>query len=139
MLEIDGGARGNPGPAGAGAVLTDPAGTRVAAEAWPLGRSTNNAAEYEGLVRGLELARARGARRLLVRSDSELLVNQMTGAYRVRATHLAALAARAHAAAAAFDAVTYAAVPRARNAEADRLANVAMDRVERGEGPRKEG
>ena len=132
VLEIDGGARGNPGPAGAGAVLFDPAGVRVAGEAYPLGTMTNNAAEYEGLVRGLGLARTHGAARLLVRSDSELLVRQMEGAYKIKAPHLVALAAKARVLAAGFSAVTFAAVPRERNVEADRLANRAMDEVERG-------
>ncbi len=132
VLAIDGGARGNPGPAGAGAVLYDPAGVRADGRAFPLGTMTNNAAEYEGLVRGLAMARERGATRLLVRSDSELLVRQMTGAYRIKAPHLAALADRARVLAAGFAAVAYAAVPRERNTEADRLANAAMDEVERG-------
>lgn len=133
VMEIDGGARGNPGPAGAGVVLYDPAGTRVAGRAFPLGTMTNNGAEYEGLVRGLELAREMGASRLLVRSDSELLVRQLNGEYRIKAPHLIDLAARARSLAAGFAAVTFASVPRERNVEADRLANRAMDAVQSGQ------
>ena len=129
LLAIDGGARGNPGPAGAGMVLDGPGGRRAAAHAVPLGRRTNNEAEYEALLHGLDLARRHGADRLVVRSDSELLVRQMTGEYRVKAVHLKPLVERARALASAFASVRFEAVPRARNAEADRLANRAMDQV----------
>lgn len=134
VLWIDGGARGNPGPAGAGAALYDPSGRRVAARGWPLGRTTNNAAEYEGLVRGLELARDAGADRIEVRSDSELLVRQMTGEYRIRAVHLQDAAARARAVAESFAEARFTAVPREANREADRLANRAMDEAEQAPG-----
>lgn len=130
-LYIDGGARGNPGPAGAGAVLYRPDGRRAAAESFPLGALTNNMAEYEGLIRGLGLAAAAGARKLEVRSDSELLVRQMQGAYKIRAPHLREAAARAREAMSAFSEVSLTAIPRARNREADRLANCAMDAVKR--------
>jgi ribonuclease HI/probable phosphoglycerate mutase len=122
VLAVDGGARGNPGPAGAGLLLTAPDGRRAAAEAVPLGRRTNNEAEYEALLHGLELARRRGAARLVVRSDSELLVRQMTGEYRVKA--------------AGFASIRFESVPRSENAAADRLANEAMDRAA---GPRGAG
>ncbi|MEK7476972.1 MAG: ribonuclease HI family protein [Candidatus Coatesbacteria bacterium] len=127
VLWIDGGARGNPGPAGAGAVLHDPAGRRIAAQSFPLGRTTNNDAEYAGLIHGLGMARNAGARRLEIRSDSELLVRQMTGEYRIRAPHLQEAAARAREAAQAFTEVLFTAIPREANREADRLANRAMD------------
>jgi ribonuclease HI len=130
-LAVDGGARGNPGPAGAGAVLTAPDGRVAATCSRPLGRLTNNAAEYEALLLGLALASEHGARRLIVRSDSELLVRQLEGAYRVRAPGLKALHERAVAALAAFERVTLDAVPREQNAAADRLANEAMDRAAR--------
>ena len=129
VLAVDGGARGNPGPAGAGLLLTAPDGRQAAAEAVPLGRRTNNEAEYEALLHGLALARDRGAARLVVRSDSELLVRQMTGEYRVKAEHLKPLAERARTLAAGFTSIRYVAVPREDNAAADRLANEAMDRV----------
>ena len=135
VLTIDGGARGNPGPAGAGIVLDDARHRRIAAEARPLGRATNNVAEYEGLLRGLELAQEHGARRLTVRSDSELLVRQMTGEYKVKAEHLKPLADRARTLVAQFDLVQFEAIPREQNREADRLANEAMDAVERGTAP----
>ncbi len=128
---MDGGARGNPGPAGAGAVVYDPAGTKRATRAFPLGVLTNNAAEYEGLLRGLALAREAGARRLEVHSDSELVVRQLEGAYKIRAPHLRALAERARTALAGFEEARLVAIPREKNREADRLANEAMDEVER--------
>lgn len=134
VLWIDGGARGNPGPAGAGAALYNPAGRRVAAKSFPLGVATNNAAEYEGLIRGLTMARAAGARRIEIRSDSELLVRQMTGLYRVRAHHLRDAAERAHDLLGAFAEARFTAIRREANREADRLANRAMDAVQRGGG-----
>jgi len=134
VLWIDGGARGNPGPAGAGAALYNPAGKRVAAKSFPFGVATNNAAEYEGLIRGLEMARVAGARRIEVRSDSELLVRQMTGEYRVRAHHLREAAERARILLGAFSEARFTAIRREANREADRLANRAMDEVERDRG-----
>lgn len=126
-LSVDGGARGNPGPAGAGAVLTDPKG-RVAAElSIPLGRTTNNVAEYEGLLAGLAKAADSGAQYVDVRSDSELLIRQMTGRYKVRADHLKPLHERAQAAVSGFAGVNFTHIPREENAAADALANRAMD------------
>jgi len=127
ILYIDGGARGNPGPAGAGAVLYDGKGIRVAGMRWPLGRTTNNTAEYEGLIRGLEMAAAAGARRLEIRSDSELIVRQMRGEYRVKAPHLKKASMRAHEALSGFNEVVFTSIPREQNKEADLLANMAMD------------
>jgi len=129
-LYIDGGARGNPGTAGAGAVVYDERGIKVAAESFPLGRLTNNAAEYEGLLRGLAVARAAGARRLEVRSDSELLVKQMQGEYRTRAAHLKKAVEQARSLLAGFTDVKFAIIPRERNMEADLLANRAMDSID---------
>lgn len=131
ILWIDGGARGNPGPAGAGAILRDPSGRVVSSRAIPLGRTTNNDAEYAGLIHGLEMAKEAGVRRLEVRSDSELLVRQMTGVYRIRAHHLLEAAARARELLAGFEEVGFAAIPREDNREADRLANRAMDEAGR--------
>ena len=131
MLWVDGGARGNPGPGGAGAVLRDGSGKKVAAMGWALGRRTNNDAEYEGLIRGLAMAASAGARRLEVRSDSELMVKQMNGEYRTKASHLREAAGRARAALAPFEAVNFTAIPRGQNGEADRLANIAMDEEEK--------
>lgn len=132
ILSVDGGARGNPGPAGAGAVLTDPAG-RVRAElAIPLGRTTNNVAEYEGLLAGLAKAAEFKAQYVDVRSDSELLIRQMTGQYKVRADHLKLLHEKAALAAAGFSGVNFTHIPREQNAAADALANRAMDEARSG-------
>jgi len=134
VLYIDGGSRGNPGPAGAGAVLYDSDGRKAAEECFPLGRQTNNTAEYEGLVRGLEMARKAGACRLEIRSDSELLVRQMNGEYRTRAKHLREAAEKARGWLDEFSETRFTAIPRERNIEADRLANRAMDSIERNAG-----
>ena len=131
ILYIDGGARGNPGPAGAAAVVYDERGTKLVERLYPLGHLTNNAAEYEGLLRGLELARSAGARQLEVRSDSELLVRQMQGEYKTKASHLKEAVARAHALLSGFTRVTFVTIPREENLEADLLANKAMDETER--------
>jgi len=127
VLYIDGGARGNPGPAGAGAVLFDGTGRKIAGMRWPLGRVTNNEAEYEGLIRGLEMALTAGARRLEVRSDSELVVKQMLGEYKVKAPHLRKAVMKARTLLASFAETAFKSVPRGENREADRLANLAMD------------
>lgn len=130
ILYIDGGARGNPGPAGAGALVYDEQGARVAAKSFPLGILTNNAAEYAGLIKGLELARDAGVRRLEVRTDSQLLVRQMQGIYRTRAAHLREAALTARELIKGFSEVRFTSIPREQNREADRLANRAMDSLE---------
>lgn len=132
ILSVDGGARGNPGPAGAGAVLADPTGRVTAELAIPLGRTTNNVAEYEGLLAGLAKAAASGAQYVEVRSDSELLIRQMTGRYQVRADHLKPLHEKAALAVAGFAGVNFTHIPRAQNAAADALANRAMDQAQAG-------
>jgi ribonuclease HI len=124
---IDGGARGNPGPAGYGVRLEDQRGGLVAELHRAIGHATNNVAEYYGLLAALEYARDHGYRTVEIRSDSELLVRQMRGEYKVRHPNLVALAERARRLAAGFAGVVYRHVPRALNAEADRLANLAMD------------
>jgi ribonuclease HI len=126
VLQADGAARGNPGPAGAGAVLLDADGRVVAELRKSLGTATNNRAEYEALVMGLEEARRRGLADLVVRLDSELLVKQMRGEYRVKNEGLRPLAGRAARLLAELGArIEH--VPRAQNALADRLANEAID------------
>ncbi len=127
ILHADGGARGNPGPAGAGAVLYDPQGRTLARRARYLGRTTNNVAEYQGLILGLETARDLGARSLTVRLDSELIVRQLNGQYRVRTPHLRPLYQKARQLMTDFEAVEVQHVPREQNAEADRLVNQAID------------
>jgi ribonuclease HI len=133
VVYTDGAARGNPGPAGAGVAIVDPEGGPVA-HAWRyLGEATNNVAEYEALCLGLERAAALGGRCVELRADSELIVRQMKGEYRVRHPGLRDLFARACNLAARFDAIAYVHIPRARNRVADRLANRAIDRQEAGE------
>jgi probable phosphoglycerate mutase len=124
---IDGGARGNPGPAGYGVRIEQPDGTLVEEFAGSIGVATNNIAEYRGLLAALEWAVARGHRELRVRSDSLLLVQQMLGRYRVRNAGLRPLHARAGLLADQIGRVVFEHVGRAGNAHADRLANAAMD------------
>ena len=128
VVEADGGARGNPGPAGYGAVVLDAATGEVLAERKAgLGRTTNNVAEYEGLIAGLAAAKAVGASSVAVRMDSKLVVEQMSGRWQIRHPTLQTLAARAAELAADLGTVTYEWIPRADNIHADRLANEAMD------------
>jgi len=126
---IDGGARGNPGPAGYGVRIERPDGTLVDEISAPIGVATNNVAEYRGLLAALEWAKLQGHRRLHVRSDSLLLVQQMLGRYKVRHPRLQPLHARAQLLVHDIGRVTFEHVDRARNAHADRLANQAMDQT----------
>jgi len=128
-VEADGGSRGNPGPAGYGAVVRDADTGEVLAEAFDsLGTTTNNVAEYHGLIAGLRTAAdlAPGAD-VAVRMDSKLVVEQMSGRWQIKHPALRPLAAEAQAAARRLGRITYQWVPRAQNAHADRLANQAMD------------
>ncbi len=127
ILHADGGARGNPGPAGAGAVLSTPGGRVLARLHRYLGRTTNNVAEYQALLMGLDQALALGARRLEVRLDSELVVKQLQGAYRVKSPHLKPLYHQVRERLRRFEHVHIIHVRRQDNQEADRLANLAMD------------
>jgi len=127
IVHIDGGARGNPGPAGAGVVIRAEDGTSLFEGGLFLGRATNNVAEYRALLAGLERARALGAETVEVRSDSELLVRQMQGRYRVRNEALRELFDEAAALCRCFERVRFTHVRRQQNTEADRLANQAMD------------
>ena len=127
VINCDGAARGNPGPAGAGAVVVDDEGTVLAEVAEGLGETTNNVAEYTAAIRGLEEAERLGAKRVVLRSDSQLLVNQLTGRYRVKTAHLVPLHRRIRELVVGFDRVTFEHVPRERNVEADRLANLGVD------------
>ena len=129
LIEADGGSRGNPGTAGYGAVVSDAVTREVLAElSEPIGRATNNVAEYSGLVAGLRAAGklAPGAP-AEVRMDSKLVVEQMSGRWQIKHPDLRVLAAEARQAARALGRVTYTWVPRERNKHADRLANEAMD------------
>ena len=127
-INCDGAARGNPGPAGAGSVVVDEDGTVLAEVAEGLGETTNNVAEYTAVIRGLEEAERLGAREVLLRSDSQLLINQLTGRYRVKAPHLQPLHRRVRDLMRAFDRVDLEHVPRERNTAADALANLGVDR-----------
>jgi len=130
VVEADGGSRGNPGPAGYGAVVLDAATGAVLAErSESVGVATNNVAEYSGLIAGLTAARDLGARRVAVRMDSKLVVEQMNGRWQVKHPAMRPLAAEAAQLRQAFDAVSFEWVPRERNVRADRLANEAMDRA----------
>ena len=124
---IDGGARGNPGPAGFGVRIETPDGALVEEFSEAIGTATNNVAECRGLLAALEWARRHGHHALHVRSDSLLLVQQMLGNFRVKNAGLQPLHARAQLLAHEIGRVTFEHVGRARNAHADRLANAAMD------------
>jgi len=125
LLNVDGGSKGNPGPAGIGVVIRDTEGGILAEISESIGRATSNEAEYSALIRGLEACRDYEPDRVLVYSDSELLVFQMVGRYRVKKPHLVLLHRKATALARGFEKVAFKRVPRARNAHADRLAGQA--------------
>ena len=128
VVEADGGSRGNPGPAGYGAVVRDGAtGETLAERKGAIGVATNNVAEYRGLIAGLEAARDLGAIRVTVRMDSRLVVEQMSGRWQVKHPAMRPLASEAAALVARFADVRFEWVPRERNKHADRLANEAMD------------
>ncbi len=126
VVNVDGGARGNPGPAAIGAVVANADGDVLQEIAEPIGVATNNVAEYRALIRGIEAARALGADELAIIGDSELVARQVTGAYRVKHAALKPL----------YDEVlralngvrwTIRTVPRAQNSRADSLVNAALD------------
>lgn len=128
VIEADGGSRGNPGPAGYGAVVwTEDRATVLAENKQAIGRATNNVAEYRGLIAGLDDALQLGASEAAVYLDSKLLVEQMSGRWKVKHPDLIELNAQARRLAARFDAISYSWIPRERNSHADRLANEAMD------------
>ncbi|GIF11718.1 bifunctional RNase H/acid phosphatase [Actinoplanes teichomyceticus] len=128
VVEADGGSRGNPGPAGYGAVVRDAASGEVLLERYAgLGTATNNVAEYSGLIAGLRAAAELGATRVDVRMDSKLVIEQMAGRWQIKNPGLRPLAAEAAGLVATFREVTYGWIPRERNRAADALANRAMD------------
>ena len=126
-LRADGGSRGNPGPGALGYVLCDASGREVEARGEFLGTCTNNVAEYRALIAGLEAAPRHQVQTLLVRMDSELVVRQMLGQYKVKNEGLKPLHAEARKAAAKLASVRYESVPRDDNGRADALVNEALD------------
>ncbi len=127
IIHVDGGARGNPGPAGAGVVIRDSDGTLVFEAAYFLGRQTNNTAEYQALIRALQRAHRSLAQSVTVHSDSELLVRQITGEYQVKSPRLAGLHEEVQRLLLRFPRWSVRHVRRAENTRADELANIAMD------------
>jgi ribonuclease HI len=127
VVHVDGGARGNPGPAAAAAVVSPPDGNVLDEAAVTLGTTTNNVAEYRGLLLGLERARALGATEVEVVNDAELIARQVNGIYKVKHPDMRPLHAAALEALGAFDRWTVRTVPRAQNADADALVNQALD------------
>lgn len=126
-INVDGGARGNPGPAAIGAVLSDGEGGVVAEHAERIGKATNNVAEYRALLAGIELARQHGATELEILGDSELVVRQVEGRYKVKDATMRELHGEVKRALEGFEAWSIRHVRREHNAEADRLVNQALD------------
>jgi probable phosphoglycerate mutase len=136
IVEADGGSRGNPGPAGYGALVKDAASGEVLVErAEGIGVATNNVAEYQGLLAGLKAAAELGADEVSVRMDSKLVVEQMSGRWKIKHAALQPIALEAQKIARGFTTIRYEWIPRARNSHADRLANEAMD-AQAGKAPR---
>ncbi len=127
VVHVDGGSRGNPGPAAAGAVLHTPQGELVEEASRTIGRASNNVAEYRALLLGLERARALGASEVEVVNDSELIAKQVTGLYKVKHADMKPLHAQARRALAGFERWSIRSVPRAQNSHADALVNTALD------------
>lgn len=126
---VDGAARGNPGPAGIGIVIEDGEGNTVKEIGEPLGRTTNNVAEYTALIRALEEARALGCDALDIYTDSELMAHQLSGHYAVKAPHLRPLFDRARCLLRQFASASISHVRRERNRRADALSNIGADQV----------
>ncbi|HEX2397713.1 MAG TPA: reverse transcriptase-like protein [Solirubrobacteraceae bacterium] len=127
VVHVDGGARGNPGPAAVAAVLSTPDGEVVDEASAVIGQATNNVAEYRGLLLGLERARALGATEVDVVNDSELVARQVSGVYRVKHSDMKLLHRQAVAALDSFERWSIRSVPREQNARADELVNRALD------------
>jgi ribonuclease HI len=127
IVHVDGGARGNPGPAAAAAVVSDPDGQVLDEAAEVLGVATNNVAEYRGLLLGLQRARERGATEIEIVNDSELVAKQINGEYKVKHADMKPLHRAATEVLQGFDRWSVRSVPRAQNAHADALVNQALD------------
>jgi ribonuclease HI len=129
IVHVDGGARGNPGPAAAACVISSPEGELLGEHSQFLGVATNNVAEYRALLLGLERARELGASEVEVVGDSELIAKQVGGIYKVKHPAMRPLYSEAMAALRGFDRWSIRTVPRAQNAQADALVNAALDRA----------
>jgi ribonuclease HI len=129
IVNVDGGARGNPGPAAAACVVSSPDGEVLSERSQLLGTATNNVAEYRALLLGLECARELGASEVDVVGDSELIAKQVQGAYKVRHESMRPLHSQALKALRQFERWSIRMVPRAQNAQADALVNAALDRA----------
>jgi ribonuclease HI len=127
VVHVDGGARGNPGPAAIGVVVSDPEGEVVDELGERIGFATNNVAEYQAVLRGLERVRALGGTEVLVINDSELIARQLTGRYKVKHPSMLPLYEQAIASLRGFDHWQIRTVPRAQNERADALVNAALD------------
>jgi ribonuclease HI len=129
ILHADGGARGNPGPAGIGVVLTDESDEVIGEIARGIGEATNNIAEYSALIAGMELALDKGVTEIEIRLDSELVVSQLKGDWKIKSDRLRSLAVKARSLFDRFESASIAHVPREMNADADKLANQGMDQA----------
>ena len=129
ILHADGGARGNPGPAGIGVVLKDGSGEVIGEIAQGIGHATNNVAEYRALIAGLELALAKGITEIEIFLDSELVVSQLKGEWKIKKDTLRTLAVQARRLMNRFESSSITHVPREHNADADKLANQGMDQA----------
>ena len=132
IVHVDGGARGNPGPAAAACVISSPGGELLGEHVQLLGSATNNVAEYRALLLGLQCARELGASEVEVVGDSELIAKQVQGLYKVKHQALRPLHSQAMAALRSFDRWSIRTVPRAQNAHADALVNAALDQARAG-------
>jgi len=130
IVHVDGGARGNPGPAAAASVISTPSGEVIDEHAQPIGRATNNVAEYRALLLGLQRARELGASEVEIVGDSELIAKQVQGLYKVKHEAMRPLHGQALAALRSFEHWSIRTVPRAQNARADALVNAALDEAE---------
>ncbi len=129
IVHVDGASRGNPGPASVAAVASLETGEELTSVSKLIGKATNNVAEYRAVIEGLRLARDLGAAKVEMRLDSELVVKQLKGEYRIKNTELQILAEAAVKEAEGFSVCTYVHIRREDNKDADRLANIALDRA----------
>jgi ribonuclease HI len=128
IINVDGAARGNPGPAAIGAIIKDDTGNTVGRISRPIGVTTNNQAEYRAIIAALEKAISLGAKQVMVKSDSELVVKQVNGQYKIKNTALRPLYQQVVKLTGALESFSITGIPREQNAGADALANRALDR-----------